>query len=56
MEAFHTLSIEETLKVTESSPSGLTEAEAQKRLSHYGLNCLSESKTKPLLLTFFEQF
>ncbi|SFP96953.1 cation-translocating P-type ATPase [Hydrogenimonas thermophila] len=56
MEAFHTLSIEETLKVTESSPSGLTEAEAQKRLGHYGPNSLPESKTKPLLLTFFEQF
>jgi len=38
MEAFHTLDIEQTLKITESSPSGLTEAEAQKRLSNYGLN------------------
>jgi calcium-translocating P-type ATPase len=56
METFHTLSVEKSFELTESSPEGLIEAEAQKRLAHYGPNALPESKPKPLLLTFFEQF
>jgi len=56
MKAFHTLTIEKTLELTESSPNGLTTSEAKKRLSHYGANALPESKPKPLYLTFLEQF
>jgi len=39
----------------ESSPDGLTEAEAQKRLTQYGPNEIEEKKTHPLLkfLTYF---
>ncbi|WP_456449178.1 cation-translocating P-type ATPase [Hydrogenimonas sp.] len=56
MEAFHTLSVEKTLELTGSTPSGLSEEEARKRLEHYGPNTLPESRPKPLYLTFFEQF
>jgi calcium-translocating P-type ATPase len=56
MEAFHTLSAEEALRVTESSPKGLTHDEARKRLEHYGPNTLPEPAPKPLYATFFEQF
>jgi len=53
---YHTFSIEQVLEIVKSTPLGLTENEAQKRLAHYGPNSLPESKTKPLFLTFFEQF
>ncbi len=38
-----------------SSPDGLSQAEAQKRLSHYGPNKIEEKKTNPFLkfLTYF---
>ena len=38
-----------------SSPDGLTQAEAQKRLTQYGPNEIEEKKTNPLLkfLTYF---
>ncbi len=38
-----------------SSPDGLTQAEAQKRLTQYGPNEIDEKKTNPLLkfLTYF---
>ncbi len=50
-----TLPIAEVEKRLESSPDGLTGAEAQKRLLRYGPNELEEKKTSPLLqfLTYF---
>ena len=38
-----------------SSPEGLSQAEAEKRLTHYGPNELEEKKTNPFLkfLTYF---
>ncbi len=56
MEAFHTLDIEKSLKIVESSPDGLSEKEARRRLVHYGPNALPESKPKPVYVTFLEQF
>ncbi len=39
----------EVEKHLESSPEGLTEAEARKRLTRYGANELVEKKTNPIL-------
>ena len=45
----------ELQKKLESSPDGLTQAEAQKRLTQYGPNEIEEKKTNPFLkfLTYF---
>ena len=45
----------ELQKKLDSSPNGLTQAEAQKRLTQYGPNEIAETKTNPLLkfLTYF---
>ncbi len=50
-----TLSLDVVLKKLESSPEGLTQAEAQKRLAQYGPNELQETKTNPFLkfLSYF---
>ena len=56
MEAFHTLDIRNSLELVDSSPEGLDEKEARRRLAHYGPNALPESKPKPLYVTFLEQF
>ncbi len=50
-----TLSLDVVLKKLESSPEGLTQAEAQKRLTQYGPNELREKKTNPFLkfLSYF---
>ena len=52
---FKTLPMPEVEKKLESSPDGLTQAEAQKRLTQYGPNELEEKKTNFLLkfLTYF---
>ena len=49
------LPLAEVEKRLESSPDGLTQAEAQKRLAHYGPNEIAERKTNQLLkfLTYF---
>src|SRR5580658_5386541 len=49
------LPLREVEKKLESSPDGLTQAEAQKRLTQYGPNEIEEKKTNPLLtfLTYF---
>ena len=49
------LPIEEVEKKLESSPDGLTQAEAQKRLTQYGPNEIEEEKTNPFLkfLSYF---
>ena len=43
------LSLEELEKKLESSPDGLTQSEAEARLTRYGPNALEEKKTNPLL-------
>jgi H+-transporting ATPase len=50
-----TLPLAELEKKMESSPEGLTQAEAQKRLTQYGSNELEEKKTNPFLkfLSYF---
>lgn len=50
-----TLPLAELEKKLESSPEGLTQAEAQKRLTQYGSNELEEKKTNPFLkfLSYF---
>ena len=44
-----TLPMPEVEKKLESSPDGLTQAEAQKRLTQYGPNEIEEKKTNPFL-------
>ena len=50
-----TLPLPEVEKQLGSTPEGLTQAEAQKRLTQYGPNELVEKKTNPLLkfLSYF---
>jgi H+-transporting ATPase len=55
MEDLKTLPLAEVEKKLESSPVGLTQAEAQKRLAHYGPNELTEKKTN-LFLKFLSYF
>src|SRR5271169_2909424 len=50
-----TLPLPEVEKKLESSPDGLTQAEAQKRLTQYGANELTEQKTN-LFLKFLSYF
>jgi len=49
------LSVAELLVRLQSSPSGLSQAEAQRRLDHYGYNELPEKKVNPVLkfLSYF---
>ena len=49
------LPMPEVEKQLSSSPEGLTEAEAKKRLAQYGPNQIAEKKTNPFLkfLTYF---
>lgn len=49
------LPMQELQKKLDSSPQGLSQTEAEKRLTHYGLNELDEEKTNLLLkfLTYF---
>lgn len=54
--AFHTLSIEETLRRANVAENGLTEDEARSRLSKYGRNELKEDKKRTVLIMFLEQF
>ncbi len=48
--------IDEVLTSLNSSPSGLTAAEAQARLAKYGPNELAERKKKTALMMFLDQF
>jgi H+-transporting ATPase len=43
------LPLPEVQKKLESSPDGLSQAEAQRRLSQYGANEIEEKETNPLL-------
>jgi len=53
-ESFFPLAIEEIYRELDSSPAGLTEEEAAKRLARFGPNVLKEVRRKPLLLRFLE--
>lgn len=54
---WHNISIEETIKILESSISnGLSSDEANKRIIKYGKNILKEKKKKSLLHRFILQF
>lgn len=55
MKPFHTLTKEEAFAAANSSPKGLTDADAKERLSRYGKNALQESKKKSLFARFFDQ-
>ncbi len=52
----YSLDKREVLKRLDTAVSGLTGAEAAKRLERYGRNCLREEKKKSLLFLFFAQF
>lgn len=51
-----TLTTDEVLKRLNSSSSGLTQQEADKRLESFGLNELLEKEKKTSLMMFFDQF
>ena len=53
---WHTLEVEEAMRVLETGPGGLSEEEAKRRLSEYGPNELRKEKRKSPLILFFEQF
>ncbi len=56
MSNFHSKTILETLKETQSSLNGLTEQEALKRLKQNGYNQLQENKKTNYFVKFFSQF
>lgn len=53
---FHTLTIPQTLKKLESQETGLSQSDAQKRLSQHGPNELKEPPKDPLWKKFLNQF
>jgi H+-transporting ATPase len=54
-EALKSMSMADLEAKLDTSPDGLTQAEAEKRLAHYGPNEIKEKKTNPLLkfLSYF---
>ncbi|MFA9462947.1 MAG: calcium-translocating P-type ATPase, PMCA-type [Velocimicrobium sp.] len=56
-ENFHTLHLRDCFKLFSSNPdTGLTNEEANLRLSTYGYNRLEKKKSTPIILRFFKQF
>lgn len=53
---WHSLSVNETLNILQSSKSGLTLDDVLERRELFGLNKLSEQKRKNKFIIFFEQF
>ncbi|MEW6417653.1 MAG: cation-translocating P-type ATPase [Nitrospirota bacterium] len=53
---WHQKEIENIIHELRSSPHGLSEDEARKRLEEYGLNVLKERKKKPPFIMFLDQF
>jgi Ca2+-transporting ATPase len=53
---WHTQSREQVLDVLKTSPNGLTNDEAKKRLAAYGLNEIKQVKKIPSVMIFFKQF
>ena len=56
LEEFHGKSAEQTLEELKTDREGLSESEAQSRLTRYGENKLAEKKKKSMFLRFLEQF
>lgn len=56
MQEIRTLSEEQIYEKLNTSPRGLTEEEAKKRLEKYGPNEIAEVKGRPLILKFLENF
>ena len=55
-ENWHLLSIQETFHLLETTPSGLSEIEAKKRLLFAGLNQITRTKDPDLWILFLRQF
>lgn len=55
-EAYHLLSVNQTLDTLNSSKEGLTSSEAKARLSKYGFNEIQEKRKKTDLEIFIDQF
>lgn len=55
-ESWHAMNLEETLKALNSTEAGLSQGEAQKRLTEYGLNELRKEKRTSPTKMFAEQF
>ena len=53
---FFNRSVDEVLKQQESSPGGLSHAQAADRLERFGPNALVEGKKKGIVQVFLEQF
>ena len=53
---FHSKSAEQTCLETQSSASGLTSAEAGRRLAENGRNALAEARKTPAIIKFLSQF
>ncbi len=56
MDEYYTISAEKVLKELNTSPSGLSDEEADVRLGQYGLNELKEAKKISPVMIFFAQF
>jgi Ca2+-transporting ATPase len=56
MSLWHTRTGDEVLKDLESAPEGLSEAEARRRLEHYGPNDIKETKKRTPLGMLLDQF
>ena len=56
MENWHSLPVDEVLKELDSSPTGLSEDEAKKRLLKYGRNELETKKKTSAVIVFLSQF
>lgn len=55
-ESIHTISIPAVYEALKTRPQGLTQAEAEERLRHFGRNAIREVKGKPLYLKFLANF
>ena len=55
-EEFHAMNAEEVMQALESSPQGLSQAEAESRLKAFGPNELREKKRTTALSIFLRQF
>ncbi len=53
---WHLLSIEKTLELLGSKPSGLSSLDSEERLRKHGQNLLQEKRKKPVWLVFLRQF
>ena len=56
LKPFYTEETEQVLAEVQTTEEGLTTAEAEKRLSEFGLNELEEGEKKSMFARFIEQF